>query len=128
MLTSLTMLFASALLMMPSESTPSLFIGEPNASTRSPGPGDRVLAFGSPMNKLGVLSLGIISNADANSIVSDVSIGWQNTGGPLVSRDGYVIGLTSDKGATNSGGGRTETSVAAPVLMPALGKARDSLP
>ena len=94
----------------------------------SPGPGDRVLAFGSPMNKLGVLSLGIISNADANSIVSDVSIGWQNTGGPLVSRDGYVIGLTSDKGATNAGGGRTETSVSTPVLLPTLGRARDSLP
>jgi len=93
----------------------------------TPGPGDRVLAFGSPMNKLGVLSLGIISSADQSTLVSDVSIGWQNTGGPLVSRDGYVLGLTNDKGVSDAGGGRTETSIATPVLMPVLGRGRDSL-
>ena len=93
-----------------------------------PGPGDRVLAFGSPLNKLGVLSLGIISNADQSTVVSDVSVSWQSTGGPLVSKDGFVIGLTNDKNANTTGGGRVETAVAAPVLLPLLAKARDSVP
>jgi len=93
-----------------------------------PGPGDRVLAFGSPLNKLGVLSLGIISAADGASIVSDVSIGWQNCGGPLVSKDGFVIGLTDDKGNSDAGGARTQSSVAASVLLPVIAKARDSIP
>ena len=35
-----------------------------SAHAAPPGPGDRVLAFGSPLNKLGVFSLGIVSNAD----------------------------------------------------------------
>ena len=94
----------------------------------TPGPGDRVLAFGSPLNKLGVLSLGIISAADGGSIVSDVSVGWQNSGGPLVSKDGFVIGLTDDKGNSDAGGGRTQTSVAAPLLVPVVAKGRDSIP
>ena len=99
-----------------------------SAHPAAPGPGDRVIAFGSPLNKLGVLSLGIVSNADASVVVSDVSIGNLNTGGPLVNKEGFVIGLNSDRAATDAAGTRVETSVAVPLLLPILLKARDSLP
>src|SRR5262249_19147121 len=41
--------------------------------------------------------------------------------------DGFVLGLTNSKGVSDAGGGRTETSVATPVLMPVLGRGRDSI-
>ncbi len=99
-----------------------------SAHSAPPGPGDRVLAFGSPLNKLGVFSLGLVSNADANTVTSDVAVGEFNTGGPLVSKDGFVLGLNSDKAASDQGGTRVETSVATPVLLPFMAKARDSIP
>ena len=99
-----------------------------SAHSATPGPGDRVLAFGSPLNKLGVFSLGIVSNADPLTIVSDVNVTYLNSGGPLLSKDGFVIGLNSDRTAANSGGTRMETSVALPVLLSTLARARDSIP
>jgi S1-C subfamily serine protease len=99
-----------------------------SAHNTPPGPGDRVIAFGSPMNKIGLLSLGIVSNADANTVVSDVLIGALNTGGPLVSKDGFVIGLNTDRTARTESGSRVETSVAAAVVAPLLAKGRDSIP
>ena len=99
-----------------------------SAHAATPGPGDRVLAFGSPLNKLGVFSLGIVSNADPMVITSDVNVTYLNSGGPLLSKEGYVIGLNSDRTASNSGGTRVESSVALAVLLPVLLRARDSLP
>jgi S1-C subfamily serine protease len=98
-------------------------------STKSamPTAGDRVLALGSPFNKAGVLSTGIVSNADAQSITSEVSLGFLNTGGPLLNTDGYVVGLNAYRPPASVGAGRISNSVAAPVLASALQHARDSL-
>ena len=98
-----------------------------SAKTALPAVGDRVLALGSPFNKVGVLSTGIVSNADQQSITSEVSLGFLNTGGPLLNTDGYVVGLNSYRPPTTVGGGRVSTSVAAPVLEAALARAHDSL-
>ena len=46
-----------------------------SSKTALPTAGDRVLALGSPFNKAGVLSTGIVSNADQQSITSDLSLG-----------------------------------------------------
>ncbi len=97
-----------------------------SAKTTLPAAGDRVLALGSPLNKVGVLSTGIVSNADGQSITSEVSVGYLNTGGPLLNTDGYVVGLNSYRPVT-AGGGRVASSVAAPVLAAALARAHDSL-
>ncbi|MEO8879785.1 MAG: S1C family serine protease [Gemmatimonadaceae bacterium] len=98
-------------------------------STKSamPTAGDRVLALGSPFNKAGVLSTGIVSNADAQSITSEVSLGYLNTGGPLLNTDGYVVGLNAYRPPVTVGAGRVSNSVAAPVLMAALQRAKDSV-
>ncbi|MBA3831447.1 MAG: serine protease [Chthoniobacterales bacterium] len=98
-------------------------------STKSamPTAGDRVLALGSPLNKAGVLSTGIVSNADAQSITSEVSLGFLNTGGPLLNTDGYVIGLNAYRPPVTQGAGRISSSVAAPVLASALQRAKDSV-
>ena len=98
-----------------------------SAKTAMPTVGDRVLALGSPFNKVGVLSTGIVSNADQQSIVSEVSLGYLNTGGPLLNADGFVVGLNSYKPPAVVGTGRVSTSVAAPVLESALARAHDSL-
>ena len=98
-------------------------------STKSamPTAGDRVLALGSPFNKAGVLSTGIVSNSDQQSITSEVSLGYLNTGGPLLNTDGYVVGLNAYRPPQSVGAGRVSMSVAAPVLASALARARDSL-
>jgi S1-C subfamily serine protease len=97
-----------------------------SAKTSLPSAGDRVLALGSPLNKAGVLSTGIVSNADQQSITSDLSVGYLNTGGPLLNSDGYVVGVNAYHPQAQ-GAGRVSTSVAAPVVANALQRARDSL-
>jgi S1-C subfamily serine protease len=98
-------------------------------STKSamPTAGDRVLALGSPFNRAGVLSTGIVSNADQQSITSEVSLGYLNTGGPLLNTDGYVVGLNAYRPPSTVGAGRVSSSVAAPVLASALAHAHDSV-
>jgi S1-C subfamily serine protease len=98
-------------------------------STKSamPTAGDRVLALGSPFNRAGVLSTGIVSNADQQSITSEVSLGYLNTGGPLLNTDGYVVGLNAYRPPSTVGAGRISMSVAAPVLASALAHAHDSV-
>jgi len=98
-----------------------------STTSAMPTAGDRVLALGSPFNKVGVLSTGIVSNADAQSITSEVSLGYLNTGGPLLNTDGYVVGLNAYRPPQSVGAGRVSMSVAAPVLASALARAHDSL-
>jgi S1-C subfamily serine protease len=98
-----------------------------SAKTTLPTAGDRVLALGSPFNKAGVLSTGIVSNADQQSITSDLSLGYLNTGGPLLNTDGYVVGVNAYHPPAAPGAGRVSTSVAAQVISRALQRARDSL-
>lgn len=98
-----------------------------SAKTTLPTAGDRVLALGSPFNKAGVLSTGIVSNADQQSITSDASLGFLNTGGPLLNADGYVVGVNAYRPPSSVGAGRVSNSVAAPVIAAALQHARDSL-
>ena len=59
-----------------------------SAKTTLPTAGDRVLALGSPFNKAGVLSTGIVSNADQQSITSEVSLGYLNDGCHFFARGG----------------------------------------
>ena len=98
-----------------------------STKTTLPTAGDRVLALGSPFNKAGVLSTGIVSNADQQTITSDASLGFLNTGGPLLNTDGYVVGVNAYRPPTTPGAGRISNSVAAPVIASALQHARDSL-
>lgn len=104
-----------------------------SSKTTTPAAGDRVLAIGSPLNHLSVLSIGIVSSADHQAVVSDAGVNWLNTGGPLLNLDGYVIALNSTKetelALQDAGAGpRVASSIAAPLVAAALAQARDSLP
>ena len=92
-----------------------------------PGAGERVLALGSPLNKAGLLSLGLVNHIDDATIVSDASIGMLNSGGPLLTLDGQVVAMNTLRQAATSGGGRIASSVAVGALLPDLRRAHDSL-
>ena len=103
-------------------------------TSKAPAPteGERVVALGSPLNRVGALSIGIVNVADRQSIVSDASVNYLNTGGPLIDLDGNVIGLNSDKseraGAPDALAPRLARSLAWPWIAAALVKARGALP
>ena len=103
-----------------------------SSKSTAPTAGDRVLALGSPLNRLSVLSIGIVSSADDHAVVSDAGVNWLNTGGPLVNLDGYVIALNSTKESQLalsdvSAGPRVASSVPVASIADAVQRARTSL-
>jgi S1-C subfamily serine protease len=103
-----------------------------SSKTTAPAAGDRVLALGSPLNQLSVMSIGIISSANASAIMSDAGVNWLNTGGPLINLDGFVIGLNSTKEtqlalADVGAGPRVASSVPAAQVADAVQRARSAL-
>lgn len=65
------------------------------AEGSEPHVGDWVLAYGSPEGLQGTATMGIISALRPGWIQTDAQINHGNSGGPLVDRDGRVIGITS---------------------------------
>jgi S1-C subfamily serine protease len=57
--------------------------------------GDIVVAFGSPYGLEGSVSLGIVSNLDADTVITDAAIDPGNSGGPLVNENGQYIGVNT---------------------------------
>jgi S1-C subfamily serine protease len=57
--------------------------------------GDWVLAYGSPVGLQGTATVGIISALRPGWVQTDAQINQGNSGGPLVDRDGRVLGVTS---------------------------------
>ena len=102
-----------------------------SSKSTAPTAGDRVLALGSPLNRLSVLSIGIVSSADDHAVVSDAGVNWLNTGGPLINLDGYVIALNSTKEnqlalSDVNAGARVASSVPVASIADALQRARTS--
>jgi S1-C subfamily serine protease len=58
-----------------------------------PTEGERVVALGSPLDRLGALSIAIVNVADERAIVSDADVNYLSFGGPLLDLDGNIIGL-----------------------------------
>lgn len=72
-----------------------------------PERGDSVLAVGAPFGLEGSVSLGIVSNIDDQTVVTDAAIDPGNSGGPLVNMSGELLGLnswgwTSSKGSSHA--------------------------
>lgn len=104
-----------------------------SSKSTAPAAGDRVLALGSPLNRLSVLSIGIVSSADDHAVVSDAGVNWLNTGGPLVNLDGYVIALNSTRESQLalsdvSAGPRVASSTPASSIADAVQRAHTALP
>jgi S1-C subfamily serine protease len=60
-----------------------------------PEQGDFVVAFGAPYGLEGSVSSGIVSNIDADTIITDAAIDPGNSGGPLVDINGNFVGMNS---------------------------------
>ena len=61
----------------------------------APAVGERVFTIGNPLGREKVLTTGVISKVEAESITSDININPGNSGGPLLTLKGQVIGITT---------------------------------
>lgn len=57
--------------------------------------GERVFTIGNPLGHEKVLTTGVLSKIDPDSITSDININHGNSGGPLLTLKGDVIGITT---------------------------------
>jgi hypothetical protein len=57
--------------------------------------GEKVIAIGSPLNQVRIVTSGIVSKVGEYVIISDVNINPGNSGGPLINMDGEVIGINT---------------------------------
>jgi hypothetical protein len=55
--------------------------------------GERVVAIGSPLTTEAILTEGIVSKVQPDTLTSDVNINPGNSGGPLLNRKGQVVGV-----------------------------------
>lgn len=69
-----------------------------------PMEGEPVFTIGSPLNQKRVMTTGIVSKVEKRAIISDININHGNSGGPLFSADGRVLGITTFGDFTSQGG------------------------
>lgn len=72
---------------------------------RRPRVGDEVVAYGAPLGIRDVATSGVIARLGGDAILSDVSVNPGNSGGPLLSRNGDVVGIVSANLAAPGGSG-----------------------
>src|SRR5205085_2901544 len=81
-----------AVLAVPSDLLPEAVIGD----ARTLRPGTLVVAVGHPLGLAGAASVGVVHAAgDGPLIRSDVRLAPGNSGGPLATVDGRVVGINS---------------------------------
>jgi S1-C subfamily serine protease len=95
-----------ALLRVASE-LPTLQVGSP------PKVGDPVLAYGSPWGLPDVATRGIVSAVRGDVIVTDAQVHPGNSGGPLLNKDGQVVGITTRAAASGVG-----AAIGMPLVVP----------
>lgn len=90
--------------------------------------GERVIAIGSPLNQIRILTSGIVSKVEERAIISDVNINQGNSGGPLINMDSEVIGINTFGDAPLRGPGPgVSGSVSISLALSLLEKARRRL-
>lgn len=93
--------------------------------------GERVIAIGSPLNQIRILTSGIVSKVEGRAIISDVNINPGNSGGPLINMDSEVIAINTFLDPSSSGpgvSGSVSISLALPLLHQARGRLREEPP
>jgi len=67
--------------------------------------GESVIAIGSPLNQMKILTTGIVSKVEPNTIIHDANINPGNSGGPLINMNADVIGINTFGDMTSRGPG-----------------------
>ena len=88
--------------------------------------GERVIAIGSPLNQIRILTSGIVSKVEERAIISDVNINQGNSGGPLINMDSEVIAINTFSNVPLRGPG-VSGSVSISLALPLLDQARRKL-
>ena len=93
--------------------------------------GEKVIAIGSPLNQIRILTSGIVSKVEERAIISDVNINAGNSGGPLINMDAEVIAINTFGNVPARGPGVSGSiliSLALPLLDHARGELHKELP
>lgn len=95
--------------------------------------GEKVIAIGSPLNQIRILTSGIVSKVEERAIISDVNINPGNSGGPLINMDSEVIAINTFGDAPLRGpgpgvSGSISISLALPLLDQARGRLQEQPP
>ena len=80
-------------------------IAKTNAAEAAVAEGERVFTIGSPLNQQKILTAGVVSKVEAHAILSDLKINHGNSGGPLFTMAGTVVGITTFADQDTSGPG-----------------------
>ena len=80
-------------------------IAKTNAAEAAVVEGERVFTIGSPLNQQKILTTGVVSKVEAHAILSDIKINHGNSGGPLFTMAGTVVGITTFADQDTSGPG-----------------------
>ena len=88
--------------------------------------GEKVIAIGSPLNQIHILTSGIVSKVEERAIISDVNINPGNSGGPLINMDSEVIAINTFRDPSLGGAG-VSGSILISLAMPFLDQARGRL-
>ena len=86
--------------------------------------GEKVIAIGSPLNQIRILTSGIVSKVEERAIISDVNINPGNSGGPLINMDSEVIAINTFGDVPLRGPG-VSGSVSISLALSLLHQARD---
>lgn len=80
-----------ALLKVDRYHTPYIELGDSNSLRQ----GDRVLAIGNPLGMKDVMSAGVVAGLKDEFVITDATVLPGSSGGPLITVDGKVVGITS---------------------------------
>ena len=89
--------------------------------------GEKVIAIGSPLNQIRILTSGIVSKVEERAIISDVNINPGNSGGPLINMDSEVIAINTFGDFEFGIGPGVSGSILISLALPLLSQARDRL-
>jgi S1-C subfamily serine protease len=89
--------------------------------------GERVFTIGSPLHQSKIMTTGIVSKVEDRAIISDVNINHGNSGGPLFSSHGVVIGITTFGDLSEQGGPGIAGIIRIEQVLPLIDKARELL-
>lgn len=91
-----------------------------------PKPGTRVAAMGFPLSQPLTITSGIVAAIREGAIISDVTLNSGNSGGPLLSLDGRVVGVNTFRSGQSGEATNISGSLLVSQLKPLLKQAREA--